>query len=413
MAGKKVLMVLNEEPYPINSGGRMRTKNFIEALSDDGWDISIFHKISSPDGLKVEQYGKSFRHVWPCDEFPLTARSGHDGAGRSVFSKARDLLSGVPWEIYQYTGNDFSKKLMEVIEQNSFDYIFCRYIYSARYILELRSRIKAKVVVDIDDIEPVRMERRINTDQSLGRYQRFRLLLNNRFFADYHKNLKKVESCLVCSEKDKELVERSGWSSKVHVVPNTVDVRRYDGVPQLTENIWAGKVILCCGHLGYAPNVDGLKWFIEKAWPIIKERVPGVKLHMVGKDPDPSLSKYLDGRSIFLFPNVPDVAPYYRDASLAIVPLHVGGGTRIKVLEAFACRRPIVSTTIGVEGLDLANSRECLLADDPEVFANQCCSLLTSIDLTLDLAARARVLVEEKYDTLQVRKLIKHLFVHR
>jgi glycosyltransferase involved in cell wall biosynthesis len=131
---------------------------------------------------------------------------------------------------------------------------------------------------------------------------------------------------------------------------------------------------------------------------------------MVGKHPDASLKPYVDAKRVFLYPNVASVLPYYQTISAAVVPLHMGAGTRIKILEAFAARRPVIATTIGVEGLGVTDRRHCLIADRPEDFARACLEIVNDAVLAHQLVEAGYRFVTAHYDFAEVAKIIQRVF---
>jgi len=170
-------------------------------------------------------------------------------------------------------------------------------------------------------------------------------------------------------------------SVAVHHLPNAIDL---PSVGQMTpEQPDAGVAkLLFVGALYYAPNADGICYFVERVLPLVQQMagIP-VSLRVVGADPQRRVSLLARDPAVSIYPNVPSIAPYYDDADLCIVPLRAGSGTRIKILEAFSFRRPIVSTQLGAEGLAVTDGEQLLIADEPEAMARACVSLLKEHEL--------------------------------
>ncbi|MBI3287335.1 MAG: glycosyltransferase, partial [Chloroflexi bacterium] len=152
------------------------------------------------------------------------------------------------------------------------------------------------------------------------------------------------------------------------------------------------------GKMDFRPNVDGVLWFFERVWPRVREQLPEARFVVVGRNPSPRLRALrVDPRAV-VTGTVPDVRPYLRQAQLYVVPLRMGGGTRLKVLEAMAMGKPIVSTSLGCEGIDLIPGRELIVADRAEDFSQWVIDLWQDEWRRRELARRARQLVEERYD---------------
>jgi glycosyltransferase involved in cell wall biosynthesis len=148
--------------------------------------------------------------------------------------------------------------------------------------------------------------------------------------------------------------------------------------------------ILFVGSMSYPPNIDAVTYFCRDILPRIAAIIPDARLSIVGAQPPPSVSRLADGDRIRVTGFVPDVRPYYEAAAAVVVPLRVGGGIRMKILEGLALAAPMVSTSIGAEGLGLADGEELLLADTPESFAAAVVRLMRQPELRQHLARRAR-----------------------
>jgi glycosyltransferase involved in cell wall biosynthesis len=182
---------------------------------------------------------------------------------------------------------------------------------------------------------------------------------------------------------------------RVSSVPTGVDID-YFANPAPTAAPVADLVFV--GSMDWMPNVDGMKWFAAEILPLIRQRLPACSVAIVGRTPVPEILEM--GRRdqrIQVTGTVPDVRPYLWGSKLSIVPLRIGGGTRLKIYESMAARTPIVSTTIGAEGLEVQSSDNVYLADTPESFANRCVELLTSTDRRAAMAEAAWRMVAEKY----------------
>ncbi len=155
--------------------------------------------------------------------------------------------------------------------------------------------------------------------------------------------------------------------------------------------------------MDWLPNDDAIRYFTREIMPLIKSKVPDVTLTVVGRNPAPALvdlSK--EDKSLIITGRVDDVRPYMENAAAYIVPLRIGGGTRLKIYEAMAMEKAVVSTTVGAEGLPLTNGVELLLADEPATFADAVVRVLTDQDYAAELGQRAAAVVRENFGWRQV-----------
>lgn len=191
------------------------------------------------------------------------------------------------------------------------------------------------------------------------------------------------------------------------VVPNAVDVEFFR--PRAGDPPRDPPTVLFFGTFAYYPNLDGVLHFLRNAWPIIAASHPTARLKIIGASPPPEVLAFSGPRVEFMG-LVPDVRPHLADATVSIVPLRIGGGTRLKVLEAMAMARPIVSTRLGAEGIDATPGRDIVLADEPDAFASAVCRVLGDRALAASLGAAARSLVELRYSWDAVGLVLEDFF---
>jgi glycosyltransferase involved in cell wall biosynthesis len=204
----------------------------------------------------------------------------------------------------------------------------------------------------------------------------------------------RVDGVTVTSAPDAARVRAARPGARVAVVPNAVDVDRFrpregDPAPDLST-------LLFFGALDYYPNLEGLLWFLDEVWPRVQGTHPAARLRILGRRPPPALVAR-QGPRVEVAGFVEDLRPSLAAAAAVIVPLRLGGGTRLKILEAMAMERPVVSTTVGAEGIEVAGGRELLLADEPERFAAEVRRLLDDPALGSRLGRSARALVAARY----------------
>ncbi len=204
---------------------------------------------------------------------------------------------------------------------------------------------------------------------------------------------KRADLLLTVSDAERGVFAALG-AREVAVAPNGVDVERFSVIE--CANRPAPPTILYIGAMSWAPNAIGAEFLAREVMPILRNRVPGVRLCLVGRDPTPAV-RALAGKDVVVAGNVPDIAEHFRAAHVLAVPLETGGGTRIKILEAFAAGLPVVSTPVGCEGLMVEHERELVVAP-LESFADALADILTSPDRARLLAERARERVRQFYD---------------
>ena len=209
--------------------------------------------------------------------------------------------------------------------------------------------------------------------------------------------LARFDRVIAVSERDaKQFRERYGIRA-VHPIPTGVDLDYFAYHAPAAE-----PRVVFTGSMDWLPNIEGIEWLLREVWPTVLKRVPGASLKVIGRDPPAHLVRAATGAGVQLTGFVDDVRPHVRGAAACVIPLLVGGGTRIKAYEAMAQGVPVVSTTIGMEGLPAEPERHFLLADRPDQFAASLVRVLTDRPLGSRLAADARRFVEERFSNKRV-----------
>ena len=309
----RILFILGEPPFPVDTGSRIRTHHFIEAAREHGLHLYLIHAGEATTEPATTVQGL-FRQVWSVSSPDQQMR--HRLA--EPLRRLAQLLQGKPWEHLDPQGDALGIQIKGVLAQQSFDYIFCRYMSTARHLLVGDRLARTRLIVDLDDVEPLKAARHILLSTQPGTYRRWRLLLNNRLFEAFHHRLTRADAVLVCSEQDQRYVQAKGWSTRVEVIPNAVNAPAHLP-PSSPATGWStDRTLLFCGNLAYGPNIEGLLWFLDSVWPQVTARINDARLLIVGKNPAPELRRYIDDRSVVLHANVQSVSPFYQQATASV-----------------------------------------------------------------------------------------------
>jgi glycosyltransferase involved in cell wall biosynthesis len=206
--------------------------------------------------------------------------------------------------------------------------------------------------------------------------------------------LRTVQATVAVSEEDATAFRKDAPGAHVLVHPNGVDPRAFEFVDHRLNR---ADHLLMTGTLGYLPNLDAAMWMIRDILPRVCRVRPSIRLTLVGAEPPPSLQA-MKGDSVDIIGRVADMRPYLRAADLFVAPLRAGGGTRLKLLEAFAVGLPTVATTKAATGIDLRPGDHAAIADDAEALSGEILRLLDDRDARQAMAASARQLIEDRYD---------------
>ena len=232
-------------------------------------------------------------------------------------------------------------------------------------------------------------------DTRWGKFMRRENLL--KMIRQEKRVLRKLRLEVVCGEDDQRFLEsKLGPLSNLFVLPNGANTDYFDAEqwPPTPTNFPSA---VFCGALDYTPNTDGLHWYFKEIHDAIVKALPDYRLFLVGKKPGPDIQQYAERAGVEFVGEVPDVRPYYQKAWLQVVPLRIGGGTRLKIAEGLAMENPVVSTTIGAQGIALADGQDILLADEAHDFSAACLRLFRDENLRRNIAKSGRSCILKNY----------------
>ena len=254
-----------------------------------------------------------------------------------------------------------------------------------------------KIIINQHNIEYEILQRTYEHEKALLRkwYNGYQARLLKR---EEIERCKKADLIIVTSERERLLLEATLPTKTITTVPNGVDIETFD-VSDI-EQVEANKIVFT-GTMDYYPNIQAVLFFAQQCWPLIRQKVTDASWQIVGRNPPPEVLALNALPGVTVTGLVPDVRPYLASAAVAIAPLQIGSGTRLKILEALAMRKAVVSTSIGYEGLELKADKHLLVADQPADFAQAVITVLGDPQMRVRIGNAGRELVEAKYSWAQ------------
>ena len=375
----KVLHLMPYSPEPPIFGGALRTYHLLGHLVDRH-EVTVVCFGTPGDSSRLKEKFANVRdvHTLPFS-WPLRFRR----LGQFSAHWTRDSY-------FQFACR--SKEMQSLLDglftRNEYDLLQVEFHFMGNFTLET----DAVRVLDEHNIEYDNFRRMaVHTRSAVRRWyygHEYKRLLREE--AD---TCRKHDAIFLTSERDKAILDADVADVPKYIVPNGVDSSYFkpSGGPHEEFSI------VFTGMMGYVPNYDGILWFLDRIFPHIRRVIPGVKIYVVGNNPPKSvLSRASDNVVITGF--VEDVRPYVWKSAVYIVPLRMGGGTRLKVLEAMAMKKPIVTTSIGSEGIDVRDRESVLIADQPQAFAHSVIELLRDESLRNRLTRNGHELVRSRYE---------------
>jgi len=304
----------------------------------------------------------------------------------------RGLISRTPLTLINYSSPEMAAAVTELTRNSRFDLVHLDCIQTLSYLKNLPDALRRRAVVNWHNIESEILRRYAVNTPSLAK--KFYALATARRLESLERDaLRTTLAHVVCSDRERQLLLEWAPDALIEVVENGVDTRAFHSQANSPRSR-----VLFVGLMGYHANSDAAVWFAERVWPAIHESFPHWTMTIVGSDPTPQVRALAARSGIEVTGTVPDVKPYYNQAIFSVVPLMTGGGTRLKILEALAAGVPVISTSVGTEGLAVTHGNEVLIADHEADWLPACSSLADQGELWRNLVAAGRRLVETRYD---------------
>ena len=394
----KILFLTQILPYPPDSGPKVKTWNVIRYLAQNQHQITLVSFVRSEELENVSTLEKtcSAVHVVPIQRSII----------RDIGYMIRSYITGRPFLIERDDLYPIQKLVNDLMQENDFDFIHADQLTMVQFALRGASFSqsgKTKVVFDAHNAVWTIVDR---MKANASWYLKPILGVETKRIKRYEGELlTKVDHVLAVTDADRygleEALKYSSFSgdervAPIAVIPIAVDTQRLQPIKRKPES----KTIVTLGTLHYPPNADGIRWFFNDVFPLIQKRTPEINLVIIGKNPPPDFLDFAEKNpnTVKVTGYVPDLAPLLEESALTVVPVRAGGGMRVRILEAFAYAMPVVTTTVGLEGIDAEHGKEVLVADTEIDFANFVSQLIENVPLQEKLAANARRLATTKYD---------------
>ncbi len=381
----KILLLTQVLPYPPDSGPKVKTWNVIKYLKSAGHTVTLVSFVRGDQSADVAY----LRHY--CAEVhTVPIQRGPVPDGKAML---RSLVNGQPWMIVRDDRDTMRDLIDRLCADTRFDIAHADQLNMAQYAQRVKG---ARKVLDAHNALWLLYKRLAHT---MGGHPK-RLLLERdwRLLKTYEGQIcRTFDGVLTVSDEDgAALQEAAGQKLDMTVIPIAIDT---DEVPFVRRQPNADHIVHV-GTMYWPPNIDAIHWFVDAVLPQVRQRLPQACFDCIGARPPKELLALNDNRSLGVNVTgyVPDPLPYLQQAGVMVVPVRAGGGIRVKILNGLSQGLPIITTTIGCEGIALEQGRHALIADSPEAFAEAIVQVLGNRKLADELGNNGRLLAESKYD---------------
>ena len=364
----RILWVKADKLLPVHSGGNIRTYHVLRYLASHHELTFYSYYGGKPDDV----YERELQQQLPGSIAVCTAKRDLSGVARGLDYLAH-LTAQPPYAVSRFASFKVQDQIRAWFCAQRFDVAVCDFLDAA---VNFPGRFNIPSVLFQHNVESEIWRRHASTGgnpvKKMIYGMEFRKMLRYE-----QVEVRKFHHVIAVSENDRALMSRWAAPEHITVIPTGVDLTQYRPDPEAPE---PGSLVTFVGAMDWEANVDGVEYFCSEIWPAIKAEVPEARVRIVGRNPSRRVAKWASG-AIEVTGRVPSVVEHLRQSAVVIVPLRIGGGTRLKIYEAMATAKAVVSTTIGAEGLDVHHGRDIMLADDPRSFAQAVIMLLRDREL--------------------------------
>ena len=389
MAQRKILILTNRVPYPLKDGGNLAMNAMVMGYQRAGWQVYLLSMNTSRHYIKHDQLRQLFTGLYAFEWVDVN----NELKVKDVVSNF--LFSCEPEHARRFYHNGFKQKLKEVLQSFQPDVVQVESVYLSTYLPEIKQLTHAVTVLRIHNIEYQIWQ---------GLYKKTSSRLKKVYFRSLTKRIRDFERAawktydllLPITEKDAYLVERLEEINELVIAPFGIDTGK---IKQTTgAERWVGYHI---GAMDWIANRDGVRWFVTEAWPKVRKAVPDFEFYFAGRNM-PDDFKQINIKGVHCMNEVPSADDFIADKKILIVPLWSGGGIRVKILEAMAAGKIVITTPVGIKGIEATAGEHYLLARKPEDFAKSVKWCFENRDAAERMTQAAQQLIAEKYENNKV-----------
>ena len=381
----KILWLKNNLLHPLDAGGKIRTYNILKRLNRS----HSIHYVAFADENTESEYIDLLKE-YAEDVFVVSSpKRAPKKSLRYFLEIGINLFTDTPFTVDYYRSNDIKDMISRLLGKNHYDILVLDFLTMSANIPE---GINVPLVYFSHNVEALIWERLAKYEKNpvkkfVFTRERDRISKLERF------TIERSALTVTISKVDCDYYRKIYKGNNVEFIPTGVDIDYFHPYPSDVE---PGRIVFV-GSMDWLPNIDAVTYFAKKIYPSIKRQIPDATLYIVGRNPDSTVVRLGEvDNSIIVTGTVDDIREYVAEACCAVVPIRIGGGTRLKIYELMAMQKVVVSTTVGAEGLDYTNGENIIIADEPEEFASQVVRTIKNNQFRNEVGKNARNFVVDE-----------------
>ncbi len=395
----KILQLCKKFPYPLKDGESIAVTYLSKALHELGCEITLLCMNTTKHYTDVQTLPQHFNHYKEIHASDLDNSIKPLDAFKNLFSKDS-------YHVSRFVSEDYEKKLTTLLQENEFDIIQLETLYLAPYVDTIRNYSDAIITMRAHNVEHEIWERIKNNTRLLPKkwYISYLTKKLKRFEIE---NLNTYDYLIAVTDKDLSTFKKLGYKNGAIASPIGIDISAYKG-----EEVSHECQSMCfIGSLDWMPNLEGVDWFLQNVWEKAKQENKQLEFHIAGRN-TPNSIRSLKDNMLKVHGEVPSAINFIKSHPIMLVPLFSGSGMRVKILEGLALGRIVITTSLGLEGIDAKHKQEVLIADTPQEFLDAISFCQSYPRKVKEMSARAMVFVEKYYNNHHNAHNLKSLYTN-
>jgi len=396
----RILQLCHKTPLPTIDGGCIAIHNITKCLMDSGMDVKVLAVATPKHPFMISAYSKSYLTATRFESVFI------DTTPHKV-EAIKTLFTGKSYQISRFYHKNMANKLIETLRQEEFDIVHIESLYMSPYIPLIRKHSNAKILMRLHNIEHQIWERLADNERNPFLKLAYRINTKQLKRVE-HRLLHEVDGYMSISEPDYRYFHETAPEVPGIVIPFGIDVDNYD----MEDDDYIATDQPALFHLGsmnWGPNVEGIEWFLDEVWPEILTAHPNLTFALAGHN-IPEKIRTRHDKNVTVVGAVPNANEFMMEYDIMVVPLLSGSGIRIKIVEAMALGRVVITTTIGAEGLDVQDGKHLFIANTPEEFVMVINKCVAMPDLCTIISENARHYVSVNHNNSVISKKISEFY---
>ncbi len=385
----KILQLCKKFPYPLKDGETIAVTYLSRALSELGCEITLLCMNTSKHHTDVANIPDDYDHYKDIHFVDIDNAITPMGAFSNLFRKES-------YHVSRFISEEFKLAIADLLSREKFDVIQLETLYLAPYVDLIREHSSAIITMRAHNVEHEIWER-ITKNTTFFPKKLYLNYLTKKLKKFELENLNAYDYLIAVTKKDLKTFKDLGYKNGAIASPIGIETKSYKIKPKVKDK---GAFSLCfIGSLDWRPNIEGLDWFLQEVWPSMHVRFPNLKLHIAGRNTPYNIMS-LNMPNVLVHGEVESAIDFLGEHTALVVPLFSGSGMRVKILEGMALGNVVITTSLGLEGIDASHDKEVLIADTPQQFLDCVAKCVRNLNFASEIGENAKSFVSRTYDNI-------------